>query len=120
MSLATTTLGQAMGASDGEIYVAALTGIRIGTVLSVDVEVLRVYGFGAGLIVKVLRGQEGTAAVAHAASATVLIGTAADFLTAPLSSLVVGTTPDRTTTVLAQDSRPTASTTTTPIASVTA
>ena len=118
MSLPTTTFGKAVLATDGEVYLAALTGVYLDTRLASGVEVMRVVGFGAGLIVKVLRGQEGTAGVAHASGDTVLIGTASDFSTAPLSALIAGTTPDRSASVIAQDSTPTASTTSTPIATV--
>jgi hypothetical protein len=119
MSLPTTTCTKAILASDLEIYLASLSGIVIGTRLAADVEIFRVWGFGAATIVKVLRGEEGTAAVPHDSGTTVLIGTAGDFSTAPLSALIAGTTPDRSTSVVAQDSTPTASNTSTPIATVT-
>lgn len=121
MSLATTTLAQDLSKDDGDVYLTASTGIYPKTTfLSVDVEIMRVDALGAGQIVKVIRGVEGTAAVAHASGSTVSIGTATDFTNAPVSAVIIGTTPDRTTTVVAQDSEsPTADTTSTPIASVT-
>jgi hypothetical protein len=119
MSLPTTTFSKAVTAQDGEVYLASLSGIIVGTLLAAGVEIMSVYGFGAGTIAKVLRGREGTATVAHASGDTVSIGTGVDFSIAPLSALIQGTTPDRTTSVITQDSTPTASTTSTPIATVT-
>jgi hypothetical protein len=119
MSLPTTTFSKAVLASDIEVYLTSTSGVRIGTMLSADVEIMRVVSLGPATIVQVLRGQEGTAAVPHDSGATVQVGAAVDFNVAPLSSVILGTTPDRTTTVVAQDSTPSANTTTTPIASVT-
>ncbi len=119
MSLATTTLAKAATNEDGEIYLTATTGVYLGTFLSIDVEILRVHGFGASTIVKVLRGVEGTAAVAHVVDSVVLIGTATDFSTAPVSAAIVGTTPDRTSSTIVQDALPTADNTSTVIGQVT-
>jgi len=120
MSLPTTTFASAVLTSDIEVYLASTSGVRINTVLSADVEIMRVVGLGPSTLVRVLRGVEGTAAVAHNSGATVSIGAAVDFTVAPLSAVIMGTTPDRTTSVVAQDSgAPNADTTTTPIATVT-
>ena len=121
MSLSTTTLAQALTNDDNAVYLTSTSGIYPKTTfIAVDVEIMRVDAIGAGQIVKVLRGVEGTAAVAHASGSMVSIGTATDFTNAPVSAVIIGTTPDRTTTVVAQDSEsPTAATTSTPIATVT-
>ncbi len=118
MSLPTTTLAKLVLAADQDVYLTSTSGVRIGTMLGCGVELMRVYKLGVSPIVCVQRGQEGTAAVAHASGDTVLIGTPIDFSSAPLTAVIAGTTPDRTTSVVAQDSTPTANTTSTPIASV--
>ncbi len=118
MSLPTTTLAKAVTNEDGEIYLASTSGVYRGSFLSIDVEIMRVHGFGAGTIVKVIRGVEGTAVVAHAVDSVVSIGVASDFSSAPLSSVIIGTTPDRATTAVVQDLTPTADTTSTEVAEV--
>lgn len=119
MSLPTTTTSEAVAYQDTELYLASLSGIHIGTWLAIDNEIMRVTGFGASTITKVIRAVEGTAAVQHATSSTVLIGTPSDFSVTPLSCVIVNTTTDRTASVVTQDDLPTTQPATVPIASVT-
>lgn len=119
MSLSTTTLGAALDRFSAEGYLASVSGVYIGTVLSIDTEILRVTGFGAGLIVKFQRGTDGTSAVAHSSGATVNIGTPNDFSTQPLNAVIVNTTPDRTASVVVQDDLNDVQPSSVPIATVT-
>lgn len=81
MALAETTLSSAQGANDKTAVVASATSIVSGRLLLIDGEVEQVtkdYD-GSSTTVPVLRGQNGTAQVAHVASARVTHGNAADF-----------------------------------------
>jgi hypothetical protein len=83
MALARTTLSAAVAAADTSIVVASATGFAAGNPVRVDAELLKVTkGYVAGnTTVPVLRGQDGTAVVAHAKTAGVIVGTAAEFAT---------------------------------------
>lgn len=81
MALAETTLSTAAAAADTKIVVASATSIVAGRLLQIDGEMMQVaqsYTL-ASTTVPVLRGRSGTAVVAHAASARVVHGDAADW-----------------------------------------
>jgi hypothetical protein len=83
MALATTTLGAAITASAGELTVASATSIAAGRFLLIGREMMQVTkGYvAASTTVPVLRGVGGTAARAHAITATVTHGAPDDFQT---------------------------------------
>lgn len=82
MALTTTTLASAVAASDISIKVASGTGFAAGYILRIDGESMKVQaGYTSGTVIPVQRGVDGTAQVAHATSANVTVGTAADFST---------------------------------------
>lgn len=83
MSLVTTTVatGAPIGVSDVEIKVTSATSVAAGRVLVVDQEVMKVrknYVTGSTLV-PVLRGQHGSASLAHQAGANVTHGDPSDF-----------------------------------------
>jgi len=121
MSLATTTLSQALGAHDADGYFTALTNVLAGSIVSVDAEIMRVItkGYIGRNPVQLQRGLEGTAAVAHASGATVTIGTASDFSNAPVTAVIVNTTHSRAASVITQDDRVDTAAAAIPIATVT-
>src|SRR6476646_559447 len=88
MAITATTLASACGATDTTINVASATGITAPnftsgagiTWLLVDQEFMVVITV-LGLFVGVLRGQNGTAQVAHVSGAQVQIGLPGDFAT---------------------------------------
>jgi len=81
MALANTTLSAACAVSDKQILVAASTGFAVGNYIRVDDETMKITkGYvAASLTVPVLRGQDGTIAVAHASGAQVTDGAATDY-----------------------------------------
>lgn len=81
MALAETTLSSACGAGDSKIVVASATSVAAGRLLVIDQEVMQVTKayVTASTTVPVLRGQGGTAQVAHVVTARVVHGDAADF-----------------------------------------
>jgi len=81
MALANTTLSAACAVSDKQIVVAASTGFAAGNYIRVDDETMKITkGYvAASLTVPVLRGQDGTIAVAHASGAQVTDGAATDY-----------------------------------------
>jgi len=83
MALATTTLSAAITATAKEITVASATSVAVGRLVVVGGETMQVTkGYvTAATTVPVLRGQAGTASVAHPITATVIHGDAADFQT---------------------------------------
>ncbi len=81
MSLANTTLTAACSDSDSKITVAAATGVAAGAKIRIgdeDFKVTKGY-VAASLNVPVLRGQDGTVAVAHASGAQVTVGAPSDW-----------------------------------------
>ena len=83
MALATTTLSSAVAVADAEIVVASATSVAAGRIVLVDGEFMQVLqSYTSGTTVGVLRGQNGTATAAHAASANVTHGDATDFTVA--------------------------------------
>jgi hypothetical protein len=76
MAFTATTLSAAVAINDTSILVASLTGFAAGDLLRIDNEMMRVLSVpsAATVPVPVLRGQEGSAQVAHVASARVING----------------------------------------------
>jgi hypothetical protein len=87
MALTTTTASAAIGASDTSIVVAAATGFAAGSYVQVDNEFMQVAGGynGTATTVPVLRGVNGTAALAHPVTCNVTVGTGSDFANPNLS-----------------------------------
>ena len=79
MSFSTTTLSSAIARDDTTILAASLTGFVANGLVRVDSEIMKVVSVpsAATIPVPVLRGQEGTAQVAHPVSANVLFGATA-------------------------------------------
>jgi hypothetical protein len=84
MALTTTTLSSAVAVDDNEIVVASATGFSAGSQIRIDDEWMQiVQSYSSGTTIGVLRGRNGSAVVAHVASANVTVGTASDFDSAP-------------------------------------
>jgi hypothetical protein len=103
MAINKTTLSGAVAALDTLIGVVSATGITapvpttgVGlTYLLVEQEMMKVTNLN-GLSINVARGVQGTAAVAHASGAAVIVGAPADFpLFTPAISAVTISDPDR-------------------------
>lgn len=81
MAFAETTLSSACGANDKVLVLASATSVAVGRLLRIDDEMFKVtkdYD-GTSTTVPVIRGQEGTAQLAHVVTARVVHGTAADW-----------------------------------------
>lgn len=83
MALTNTTLAAAAGVNDDTIRVTAATGFADKQVIRVDNEFMAQVGAADGIVIKVRRGLEGTAQVAHALLADVATGLGSDFPAAP-------------------------------------
>lgn len=80
MALATTTASSAISATDVSIVVASATSMAAGRIIVVDQENMQVIQtYVSGTTVGVLRGRDGTAAVAHKSGVNVTHGLASDF-----------------------------------------
>ena len=80
MALVTTTLSSACGVNDKSIVVASATSVAAGRVVLIDGEKMQVTkDYSSGTTIPVLRGRDGTAQVAHPASANATHGDAIDF-----------------------------------------
>lgn len=79
VTLSTTTLPNAIGASEGSIKVASTSGMLPGVRLFADAELMRVISLGVSPWVNVQRGVDGTAAMAHASGSTLYLGRADQF-----------------------------------------
>lgn len=80
MAFATTTLSSAVAQGDKSIVVASATSIAAGRLIIVDQEIMKVtQDYVSGTTVTVLRGQDGSAQVAHKVTANVTHGLASDF-----------------------------------------
>ena len=80
MSLAKTTNTAAILAGDTSIVVSSATGFAGGYMVRCGDEMMRVTSaYSSGTTIPVVRGQEGTLAVAHAITSTVVCGTGADW-----------------------------------------
>ena len=73
VTLASTTLAQTISASDGEVKLSSTAGVVPGLRLYTDGEVMTVVSLGIDPWVKVQRGTDATAAVAHHGGSTVYI-----------------------------------------------
>ena len=94
MALATTTLSTAATATDNSIVVASATSLVAGRIIRIDDEWLKVIGsYVSGTTAGVLRGQNGSVAVAHVVTANVVHGDAADFSLPPSATGEAVTTP---------------------------
>lgn len=90
MAKATTTLSTAMTATDTVMVVASATSIAVGRIVFIDQEEMQVaQSWVSGTTVPVLRGREGSAAVAHVVTANVTHGLASDFATPGAQSVSV-------------------------------
>lgn len=78
MALTKTTLSAAVAVNDTTILIASITSLAAGQLLRIDNELMKVVlvPSAATVPVPVLRGQEGSAQVAHPTSANVEFGTA--------------------------------------------
>lgn len=95
MALATTTLASAVAVNDNAITVASATSLAAGRLVLIDNEWMQV-GQGyvvASTTVPVLRGQQGSAVVAHTTSANVTHGLGSDFTSPPAGVPVSVTLP---------------------------
>ena len=80
MALASTSLSSAVAIADKSIVVASATSITAGRLIRIDNELMKVAStYVSGTTIPVLKGQGGTAVVAHPTSAEVIHGDAADF-----------------------------------------
>lgn len=94
MALATTTASSAIAVDDNSIVVASATSMAAGRLLRCDDEWMKVGStYSTGTTVPVLRGQNGSAVVAHPATANVVHGLASDFSDAPDGAYGAQTTP---------------------------
>jgi len=81
MAKTTTTNSAAIGITDGVITVASATGFAAGGFVKVNGECMQVQkGYVSGTAIPVMRGIEGTAALAHAITSNVTVGLASDFV----------------------------------------
>jgi len=83
MALTNTTLSAAVAMNDDSIKVTATTGFADGQVIRVDNEFMAQAGAAAGTVIKVRRGLDGTAQVAHGILADVVTGLMTDFPAPP-------------------------------------
>jgi len=94
MALATTTLATAVAIDDNSITVASATSVASGRLIRIDDEWMQVISsYVSGVVVPVLRGQQGTATAAHVITANVTHGTASDFDSAPTGVSAAVTVP---------------------------
>jgi len=83
MSLTTTTLAANCAASDTQISVTSATGFAAGNRVHIDGEDFQVVNsYVSGTLIPVLRGQNGSYAIAHASGANVVTGLGSDFANA--------------------------------------
>ena len=79
VTLSSTTLSTAAGASDRQIKVASTSGLTPGTRLFIAGELLEVVSLGIDPWVNVLRGRDGTAGAPHDSGILIYIGRADQF-----------------------------------------
>jgi len=81
MAKTTTTNSAAIGITDAVITVASATGFAAGGFVKVNAECMQIQkGYVSGLAIPVMRGIEGTPALAHAVTSNVTVGLASDFV----------------------------------------
>ena len=84
MALVTTTLGAAVAVTDNVITVASATSLTAGRLIRIDGEYMEInQAYTGGVIVGVLRGQEGSVTAAHQSGANVVTALASDLAQAP-------------------------------------
>lgn len=94
MALATTTLSSAVSINDSTIVVASATSFAAGRLVRIDDEWMKVQsGYSTGTTIPVLRGQQGSAVLAHNSSANVVHGSAGDFSVPPIQAAQAITAP---------------------------
>lgn len=94
MALTTTTASSAIGQTDTSIVVASATGFAAGYLVRVDSEFMKVaQSYVSGTTIPVVRGQDGSAQLAHKVTANVTVGTAADFAAPPVGVSAAVTNP---------------------------
>jgi hypothetical protein len=80
MSLVRTTLAAGVLVGDSSITVASATGFTQGFLVRVDQELMRVAShYLSGVIIPVIRGQQGSLVTPHAITAGVVVGTGSDW-----------------------------------------
>ncbi len=81
MAFTTTTLASACALGDKSIVVASATGFAVGSYVLVDQEIMQISKdyVAASTTVPVIRGQEGTAQVAHVVTANCTVGLGSDY-----------------------------------------
>lgn len=81
MAKTTTTNSAAIAIGDTSITVASATGFAAGSFVKVNAECMQVQkGYVSGTTIPVMRGIEGTPALAHAVTSNVTVGLASDFV----------------------------------------
>jgi hypothetical protein len=83
MSLNASTLNGGVNAQDNYVRLASGTGAEVGKLLQVDSETMKVLDVSLSPVLRVARGQSGTASVAHTTGARTVLGLAADFPVRP-------------------------------------
>ena len=84
MALVTTTLAAAVAITDNVITVASATSLTAGRLIRIDGEYMEInQAYTGGVIVGVLRGQEGSVTAAHQSGANVVTALASDLASAP-------------------------------------
>ena len=94
VTLSTTTLSAAVGASDKEIKVDSTSGMLPGLQLYVEGELMQIISLGIDPWVNVSRGRAGTLGLEHDSGSTIYIGRADQFYSqdpqgAPPSAILV-------------------------------
>ncbi len=89
MALTATTLNGAITASQTMIVLTSASGLLNKQLVKVDAEVMRVTDISLSPTIQVVRGYQGTAAVAHNTLDLVAFGAPADFTNTPFSPLTV-------------------------------
>ena len=96
MALAITTLASAVIVDDSSIVVASATSVAAGRLIRVDDEWMKVgQAYVSGTTVPVLRGQQGSAVLAHVTTANVVHGLASDFNVPPAGAAQGVTVPSQ-------------------------
>lgn len=79
VTLATTTLDATLDAFSQFVKLASTSGVRPGTCLFFDGELVKVISLDVSPWVRVLRGQEGSKTAAHPSGVTVYVGDGSQF-----------------------------------------
>ncbi|MDA1095311.1 MAG: hypothetical protein O3A25_18925 [Acidobacteria bacterium] len=96
MALATTTLSAAITANSRSIVVASAASMAAGRLILIDEEWMQAtQDYTSGTTVNVLRGRNGSAAVAHVVTANITHGLGSDFSQAPAGDASAQTRPQQ-------------------------